>query len=218
MVTNLDSDYVQVTHGRWKLGLKARLMAAGWFAAAACVPVFLTILVFGTALGGGAGSGFGFGWVIWFLWLFALIPVSAAMLLGFIFGGRIVDPIHRSTGRRAALWGTLVASCSYVLLSAAWAGSITLSSNPYRPASLSDAASSFLMLLFLGSILVGWLILGVGAVAGYLLYLASRDDPGRFVDAPGESVKTPNLWIAIAMLLFLANCAGLLLLSMPGQN
>src|SRR5258707_1328666 len=115
MVIDLNSDYVEASLSRWGLGLKARLVAASWFAGAACVPVIFFFLLFGMGIGGNGGNGFRLDLVIWILWLFAVIPISAAALLGFTFGGQIIDPLYRTTAWGAALRGTLVALLSYVL-------------------------------------------------------------------------------------------------------
>ena len=218
MVTNFDSDYVEASLSTWGLGLKARLMAAGWFAGAACVPVIFFFLLFWMGMGGSAGSGFRLDVTIWILWLFAAIPISAAALLGFTLGSQIIDPLYRTTAWRAALRGTLVAFFSYVLFAIACAVSVAASTDSSQTASLSDAASMMVMLFLFGFVFVGWLILIVGAFAGWLLYRVSNKNHGCFLDVPGETGQAASLSIVIAILVFLSNCAVLLLLGKPGQN
>jgi len=216
MVTNLESDYVEVTSGSVELGLKARLMTAGWFAGAACIPISLIFLLCG-AMKFNSLSDLTFSHVLWFVWLIGTIPVSAAALMGFIFGCRIVDPFYPTTPGRAALRGTLVAFFSYVLFVMAYGVSITLLSTNYREASLSAAVSMMVVVFLFGFVLVGWLLLIVGALAGWLLYRTASNDPGRFLGVPGDSVETVNLWISIAIVLYLAICGGLWFVGKVGQ-
>jgi len=138
--------------------------------------------------------------------------------MGFIFGCQIVDPLCRTTAWRAALRGTLVAFSSYVLFIVAWGVSATGPTDLSWRDSLSRAVSQMAMLFLLGFVLVGWLILIAGALAGWLLYRVAIKHQSRFIDVPGEIVQTANLWIAVAILIFVANCITLVLLSKAGQN
>jgi len=218
MVTHYECDYVEATSGRWGLGLKARLLAAGWFAGAACVPV-CAFFLFIWVMMANAGSDVRFTQeTIRFVWLFAAIPISAAALMGFMFGCQIVDPLFRTTAWRAALRGTLVAFLSYVLFVVGYGVSAAVSTDLPRTDSLIHGVSVMAFVFFIGLVLVGWLILIAGGLSGWLLYRVSKKHQGRFIDVPGESIQTAKLWIAVAILMFLANCVTLSLLVRLGEN
>jgi hypothetical protein len=136
--------------------------------------------------------------------------------MGFIYGCRIIDPLYSISAGGAALRGALVAFFSYVLFITLY-GVIVLT-NFLKAASLSDAAGIIVLVFVVGFILVGWLLLIIGAVAGWLLFRVSRKDPASFLNLPRVNVRTSNQWIIMAILLFLSNCAGVLFLVKPGQN
>ena len=110
-----------------------------------------------------------------------------------------------------------MASFSFVLMCTACGMLAAMSTSLPWSKSLSRAAEITFVMFVSGFFVVGWLVVIVGALAGWLLYQVSSMDPARFLDVPGESVASANLWIAIAILLFLVNCAGFLLLCGPGE-
>jgi hypothetical protein len=218
MATHFECDYVEAKLGRWGFGLRSRLMAAGWFAGAACIPVLLVLLLLGFIVSSSANRVQLIS-AISLVWLLAVTPISATGLMGFIFGCQIVDPLYRTTAWRAALRGTLVGFFSYVLFIVAWGVTVTAPTALSRTDSLSDVVSKMAMLFLIGFVVVGWLILIVSGLAGWLIYCVSIKHQNRFIDVPGEIMQTANLWIAIAILIFVANCITLMmLLSKAGEN
>jgi len=212
MATDFESEYVEVTPGSLGLGLKARLMVAAWFAGSACIPV-LFFFVFSWAI----SSNSRFDAALWFIWLFAAIPISSAALLGFIFGCQIVDPYSRITSGRAALRGMALASFSFVLTIVACGMLAAVSTNLSWSDSLVRSAEIMFLTFIFGFFVVGWLVVIIGALAGWLLYRVSSKDSALFLKGPDESMATAKLSIAIAILLFLMNCASLLLFGRPGK-
>jgi hypothetical protein len=208
---NYDSSVGSIEN--WELGLVPRLITAGWFAVAACIPVAFFFLVFG-----GIWSNSLQGVDLRSVWFFGGIPISAAALLGFSVGYRIVDPFYNNTAGGAALRGTLVSFLSYVLFMAAYGALAALSTGSPQTNSLENSLGMLLVVFLFGLFYVGWLILIAGAVAGWLLFLAS--DHSVFhkyvINSPKVTVNTAYCWTALAILLYLANCG--LLLFTTGQR
>jgi len=152
-----------------ELGLRPRMISAAWFSVAAIVPVVFFFLTFG-----GVWTD-GFAHIeLWSLWFFCAIPISAAALCGFSVGYRIIDPMNETTAWRAALRGALVAILSYVLFMAAYGVLAVVLSGSRQNGSVVDTVSTLLTIFLIGVVLVGWLILISGAVAGWLLFVASK--------------------------------------------
>jgi hypothetical protein len=124
-----------------------KLSAGLWFAGAGSIPALLFVMVAG---GSRALSTAAFP-------LFVLLPAFIAGLCGARFGSSILDPARVRTSAQAAGRGVIVAAASflfYIIL-------ISL---------VTSAGAAFFFLLFYGSIIIGWLVTIVGALAGWLLY------------------------------------------------
>jgi hypothetical protein len=98
--------------------------------------------------------------------LTAVVPILLAGVCGLLFGSSILDASEVRTAGQAATRGLLVASLAYLLL---FTGSaVILAFNN------SDLVGTVVLcgILFLyGLLVVGWLVAGAGAAAGWLLYL-----------------------------------------------
>ena len=125
-----------------------QLSAGLWFAGAGSIPAILFVLV----AGGGSGSLFTGAFL-----LLVLLPTFIAGVCGACFGSSILDPSLVRTSGQAAWRGFIVAAASflfYILLLSV----------------VTSAGAAFLIFLIYGSILIGWLVAIVGALAGWLLY------------------------------------------------
>jgi hypothetical protein len=124
-----------------------RLSAGLWFAGAGSIPALLFVMVVGGPQSFSAAI----------LALFVLLPALIAGVCGASLGTSILDQSLIWTPAQAAGRGVIVAAASflfYILLV-----SIALS-----------GGAAFFMLLIYGSIVIGWLIAIVGALAGWLLF------------------------------------------------
>ena len=104
------------------------------------------------------------------IWFFFVFPVSAAAFFGFWVGARIVDFERKRTPSRAMLRGMLVAICSYLAMPASYVivGAFAFKSEP-----LANMVYWVLLIFGVGAVLVGWLVVIAGGVAGLLLFWAS---------------------------------------------
>lgn len=186
-----------------ELGLRPRLLAAGWFACAAAIPV----IFFCGASGGFTRNGLD-GVELRGLLLFAAMPVSAAALFGFRVGSRIVDPLNCGTVGGAALRGMWVAFLSYLLFIGACGVLGILAAAAGQSGSLGDAAGMALLLFVVGMFYVGWLVLIVGAVAGMVLFVAAEQGAWHsyLVNSPRATVEAVNRWTVLMSMPFLAGC------------
>jgi hypothetical protein len=124
-----------------------QLSAGLWFAGAGSIPALLFVM---TAGGSRSLSTAAFP-------LFVLLPAFVAGVCGACFGSSILDPSRVQTPAQAAGRGFIVAAASflfYILLISV----------------VASGGVAFFFLLFYGSIIIGWLVAIVGALAGWLLY------------------------------------------------
>jgi hypothetical protein len=191
-------------------GLAPRAFAALWFAIAALCPVgFVFLTIFSNQI---AIRGFNFS----LIWLFGLMPISAASFIGFTVGSRLVDSKRQVTSGRAALRGIFVALLSYLLYTTTylWLSRLSfLTESAYLGSFTERDRYDFgndLGLLLIGFILFGWLVAGIGALAGKLLRDVVNSCPvlGR---APGAPVGKVRAWVAfVGTIYILANTACLI--------
>ena len=145
-----------------ELGLKPRLIAAGWFVVTACIPVFFFFGVIGRARyvkPSDVTEPF-------VLSVFVAIPLCLAAFFGFGIGSRILNDAKGAGGWNAAWHGARVGLLSYVGFILFYA--IILITN--GKADIADLASAVFRLLFFSALLVGWMIPIAGALGGWLLF------------------------------------------------
>jgi len=193
-----------------ELGLLPRLIAAGWFAIAALLPVTLFFVIFG-----GLWSFVVLGrWDsdkspnIFVVWLFGIVPVSAAAFWGFTVGSRLTDGTKTARPLRAALRGISVALLSYLLFMAFYFGTVALASVlQNQQQSPTGFLGWFFVIFAFGLVYVGWLIVIAGAIAGPLLAdLATSSHFGKELNrSPRVSKRKARTWVVLAAFLFLSN-------------
>jgi Ankyrin repeats (3 copies)/Ankyrin repeat len=154
----------QVSH-KTELGLRPRLIAAGWFAATACVPI---IAFFGLI-----------GRIVYLqpsdvaepivASAFVFLPISMAAFFGFLTGSSILNESVVRGSFSAATRGALVAILSYFGFALAY-GSVVVFQTSRNP----DALAGVIKVFLIGAVLVGWLIVITGALGGWLLFQAHR--------------------------------------------
>ena len=178
---------------RTELGLAPRLIAAGWFALAACIPI---IFFFGVI-----GRMFFFGPTAatdpTVASILILLPVSMAAFFGFSIGSRILNEAIVTRGSRAAMYGALVAILSYFGFMLAYAAIVALNT----PREFFDVVTSILGVLLIGAVLVGWLIVIAGAVSGWLLFRVGRNKFRRYLLGGPKGIDTLYLNVGAATLL-----------------
>ncbi len=160
-----------------QIPLRRRLLAAGWTAAVALIPVVIFTIRFGF-----------FQEMAVFL-IFSVMPVVCAAMAGFWAGGPLVDPARSLTTRQAITRGVMVALLAYLLgfalLSVGFAaGSLLTGFRELTSGQNTDVArlvyELLISLLYLeilwwtsgllaGLMLVGWLVAPLGGLAGWLL-------------------------------------------------
>jgi hypothetical protein len=126
-----------------------------WFAVAAVIPVAFYYLLFRAG-----GQWFDAG-----LPFFPGSPILIGGISGLLLGSSILDPEEVSTEGQAAVRGLLVGLLSYLLLFTVSA--VILAFKDKDPVGL---VITWTIIFFMGLLFVGWLIAGVGAIAGWLLF------------------------------------------------
>lgn len=141
---------------------KPRTFAGTWFANAASIPagIFVLIVTLNAPNIGGFNNGVAF--------LAIAVPVIIAWVIGYYFGSKILDESSVFTSGRASAIGLGVAAISFVLYIALVSFIIAVADSGRDP--VSRFFASFFLILFFGSILVGWFVALVGLTAGYSLY------------------------------------------------
>jgi hypothetical protein len=182
-----------------KLGLLPRLISAGWFAAAASIPVTTFLLIFGASSGRASGDT-----TLSLLWIFGVIPIVSAAFFGFSLGSPIVDPLRDLVLWRAVRSGILIACLSYVVFMTSYIVSLALS-NRGDPGFMSYVIMAMIIVSLL---LGGWLIVLAGALGGWLLWRVARRPEVREVllNAPRVTARTSNAMVTAAAALTLINC------------
>jgi hypothetical protein len=150
LAAQLTADGAQADEG---IGLRERLRAGVWFACAGAIPAVLFLLLFG-------GRTLDLQALLFFL----LAPSTIAGLFGEFLGASILDEGEVSTAAEACWRGLVVAVFSFITYLIVLV--VPFTRNPNAP----DPFATFLFLCFYGSIFVGWLVLLVGASAGWLLF------------------------------------------------
>jgi hypothetical protein len=138
------------------------LFAGMWFAIAAVIPVAYYFLLFqengspqsGLPIFGGSSV------------LTAGVPVLVAGICSLLLGSAILDAEETKSAVQAIGRGLLVALLSYLLLFTVPA--VILAFYTADPVGLLVL---FVVIFLYGLLAVGWLVAGVGVVAGWLLYL-----------------------------------------------
>jgi hypothetical protein len=178
------------------LGLMPRLLAAGWFALAASLPVgFLQLL---------------FGWLsVGFeeRWMFGVLPIVTAAYFGLTLGATILSP-DIDSNFKAIKRGLQVAFGSYVTLMALVAIVMTIANFPPRGSENFVNPLGVLPLFGIGLLFVGWLVALAGSIAGWLLFRISPSLEYLLSDSLksyGLKGRTSRLAALTGLLLLLAS-------------
>ena len=156
-----------------ELGLLPRVVAAGWFALAACIPIIFFFGVIGRAFFFGPSAALN----PMVASVYILLPVSMAAFFGFSIGSRILNDAIVTRGWSATIHGAVVAILSYFGF---WlALTVIMMSNATRD--IDDALDGMVRLFGIGAILVGWLIVLAGSFSGWLLFRCSRNWVGAWL-------------------------------------
>lgn len=193
------------------LALLPRLISACWFGAAAFIPILLFFVIVGQ--GGDSSVPSSRGSNLMAIWFFLVFPISAAAFFGFSVGARILDFERKRSASRVMFRGMSVAILSYLAMPAGFivAGAFTTKSEPF-----TKMVSWVLLIFGVGAVLVGWLVVIAGGVAGLLLFWASGKE-GLHTIIKGEprvSAKQASVLIGAAGLLVLLVNALILLASL----
>lgn len=135
-----------------------------WFAIAAVIPVAYYFLRFPESGVEQFGAGlpiFGGSSV-----LTAVVPILIAGICGLLLGSSILDAEEIRTAGQAIGQGLMVALLSYLLLFTGAAVVLAFNNDD-----LVGTVALFVIVFLYGLLFVGWLVAGVGAVAGWLLYI-----------------------------------------------
>jgi ankyrin repeat protein len=183
-----------------ELGLLPRLIAAGWFACAACIPIIFFFGVIGRVFFFGPSAATD----PMVASTYILLPISMAAFLGFSVGSRILNDRIVKRGWSAVIHGALVAILSYFGFIFGYAAIVWLAT--FREP--LDIISSFLRVFFLGAVLVGWLIVLAGAFSGWLLFRVGRNRLGARLSTATKRSRSRylNLWAAIMLFAVLFAC------------
>lgn len=182
-----------------ELGLLPRMIASGWFAGAACLPIVFFFGVIGRSFFIKPSDATNLIVACTFIFL----PVSMAAFFGFSFGTRIMNDQIVSRASRAVIHGMLIAALSYLGFMLAYTVIILLvtSRDPF------EIFTGILRLFAVGAILVGWLILLIGAFSGWLLFKVSSRIRARLSTPMKRSRPVhPNFWAAAVLFAVLFAC------------
>ncbi|MBV9211534.1 MAG: hypothetical protein JOZ52_12930 [Acidobacteria bacterium] len=141
----------------WELLERPRLLTAGWFAVAGAIPGFVIMLLLG-----GFRNGTGTVMLMW------LATAAIAALYGGALGVEILKPESIGKGSQAFGQGCLVAALSFVTF--IFLISVLTGMQQGR----LDFFTVFFTLMIFGSLLVGWAVVLLGGLAGWLLFKRYR--------------------------------------------
>ncbi|MBV9957806.1 MAG: hypothetical protein JO360_05260 [Acidobacteria bacterium] len=145
----------------WEHVRHPRLLAAAWFAVAGAMPGVLLLLV--VTLNNSLGAS------VWLAYLGLWLSTAAmAAFYGGTCGAKILDPLYIGTGGQAFWQGCAVAFLSFVTFG------FLLSIFSSLQAFSFNFFTAFLLFMFFGGILVGWAVMLVGGLAGWLLFKRYR--------------------------------------------
>ena len=183
-----------------ELGLLPRIFAAVWFGAAAFIPIIVFFVVF--ARGGDSSGQSSGGSILMGVWFFLAFPVSAAVFFGFSVGARILDFERKRSASRVMFRGMLVAILSYLAMPFSF---IIANAFANRSEPFPNMVYWVLVIFGVGAVLVGWLVVIAGGVAGLLLFWASGKEGLHKIikNEPRVSVKKAYLLVGVAGLLVL---------------
>jgi hypothetical protein len=142
----------------WETVNHPRLLASSWFAGAGAIP---GLLIIGLVSAGGAAPPL----IIIGAWIATAL---IAGVYGATLGARILDATRIGTGPHAFLQGGLVAGFSFVTFIFSISLYLDRQSGPF------SFFTAFFALMLYGSLLVGWLVLFIGGLAGWLLFRKYR--------------------------------------------
>lgn len=180
------------------LGLLPRLVASGWFALAACIPIIFLFGLLGRILGPSAVMH------SMIVPLYILAPISIAAFCGFSIGSRILNEGIVSRPLSAVIHGAGIAILSYLGF---WlAATVIMALNATK--NIADVLGAMLSLFGVGAILVGWLIILAGSFSGWLLFRLSRNWVGAWLSAETKkrTAVRMNSWAAVVLLAALLIC------------
>jgi hypothetical protein len=145
--------------------LKNRAFAGVWFMAAGVIPTFfIAMLLLNTT--DFAGNSFiqsrraAVEFVFWFIF----IPLVLTGILGSLLAAGILDPQKLRGGWQSALRGLLVLVTAFLLFS------VVISLRETSENGYQTFLRTWILMLMFGSVAVGWLVVMVGILAGWLLY------------------------------------------------
>lgn len=147
------------------LTLKQCAFAGVWFMAAGVIPTLFVALILLTTTDF-AGNSFiqsprdALDFAVWFM----LIPLLLTGIIGSLLAASILDPHKVRGGWHAALRGLLVLVSAFLLFSVVISLRET-SENEYQ-----TFFRTWILMLMVGSVAVGWLVVMVGIIAGWILY------------------------------------------------
>ena len=139
------------------MSLTQRLYAALLFMLAGAIPG-VSLILYDLARQGTVGTTLSF-LLFWYL----VVPGILAAISGFIIGADILNPDKVRRARQAAARGLFVSL-------AAWLAFVPIMSAVAGKEINMSFLQKLLLVLIFGSVIVGWLIAGVGMAAGLLLY------------------------------------------------
>lgn len=137
--------------------LTQRLYAALFFMLAAGIPG-VALILYDLVQYGRLGTTLSF-----LLFLYLIIPGILAATFGFLIGAAILNPAKVRSARQAAARGLYVSLAS-------WLAFVPILSMAAGKETNMSFLQKLLLVLIFGSVIVGWLIGGVGIATGLLLY------------------------------------------------
>jgi hypothetical protein len=144
-----------------------RASAARWFMCAAAIPCGLILAA--VLIGEWLNSMFE---VLFYVLVVGAVPVHIARGWGASLGAAILNPAATRGAGEAALRGVAVAGASFGTY--LFALSLCVASFSARPG--EDFLKYLIMFTVGGTILVGWLVAAVGALAGVMLYKKTESE------------------------------------------
>ena len=127
-----------------------------WFSIAAVIPVVYCLLLFGDWIPKFGGS----------LQIAVVAPVLFSGFLGSLLGSNILDTEETKTGFKAIGLGLSVAALSFLFLFV-----VTAILTIFNLGDPFGTIAAFVIFFFYGLLIVGWLVVITGGLAGLMLYL-----------------------------------------------